>query len=383
MAIPSRRSGWGGGCVITSTRQQGNGAPSFLIVSLRYIGDVLLSTPLALSIKEQIPDAAVDYLVFKGAEGILAKNPHVRTVHTLQPGSRNLGLLVRLWRGYDVAIGTNPSDRTCIFAAIAGKRSCGFFYNRPNEWWKKKLLGDCRLYDHRNHIVPLILTQLEPFGILPRPRVVMGFDDGDRAFARAHLGKGDYVILHPYARKGYKYWPPAAWGRLAELIGGETGLRPVFTVSPAPADRAVLDAILAGAPVGTTVFHEPYTLCRLAAAIRGGRGYVGVDTVATHMAAALDVPTVALFGPTMVRHWGPWPNGSPEKAPYQAKGCVQRVGGVTVVQKEWPCVPCNRESCEISERGGIECMAAISPEEVLGELCRVIGLSPNISKLEE
>lgn len=352
--------------------RQGKGAPSFLIVSLRFIGDVLLSTPLALSIKEQMPDARVDYLVLKGAEGILAKNPHVRAVHAMQPGVMNLGLLARLWRNYDVAIGANPSDRTCIAAAIAGKRSFGFFYNRPNEWWKKRVMDGCLRYDHRNHIVPLILSQLEPLGISPRPRVVMGFDDGDRAFAQAHLGEGDYVILHPYARKWYKYWTPSGWGRLAELIRRETGLRPVFTVSPDPADRAALDAILACAPAGTAVFHEPYSLSRLAAAIKGGRGYVGVDTVATHMAAALDVPTVALFGPTMVQHWGPWPNGSPENAPYLARGGVQRLGGVTVVQRGWPCVPCNRESCEKSESGLIECLAAVSPEEVCGELVRVM-----------
>ncbi len=349
--------------------QRGNGSPSFLIVSLRYIGDVLVSTPLALSIKEQMPEARVDFLVFAGTEGVLAKNPYVDRVYVIAPGSKSPGLAARLFRRYDYAIGTNASDRTAIFTAIAGRKSVGFSYFRPREWWKKRILSACRDCNDAMHIVPLILTQLEPLGIAPHPRVVMGFDAADEEFARAHLGSGDYVLLHPYTRRSCKYWTPPAWGALAALIR-DAGLKPVFTVSPASADRAVQQEILAHAPTGTVFFHAPYSFNQLAAAIRGSRGFVGVDTVATHMAAALDVRTVALYGPTLTRHWGPWPNESQGKAPYHSKGGVQRVDNVTVIQKEWPCVPCNRESCEMSEQGRIECMAAISPEEVFAELLR-------------
>ena len=59
---------------------------TFLIISLRYIGDILLSTALARSIKAALPDATVDYLVFAGNEGILDGNPDVRRVLTMRPG---------------------------------------------------------------------------------------------------------------------------------------------------------------------------------------------------------------------------------------------------------------------------------------------------------
>jgi heptosyltransferase-3 len=341
---------------------------------LRYIGDVLLATPLALSIKERYPEARVDFLVFAGTEGILAKNPCVDAVHVIPPGSRRLGLLARIWRRYDFAIGANTSDRTTIFTAAAGRTSIGFSYFSRKEWWKKLLLDTCRLCDDRLHIVPLILTQLETLGIPPRPRVVMGYDPTDEEFARRHIGEGEYVILHPYTRRPCKQWTPAGWGALAALIR-ETGSKAVFTVSPAPTDRLLLDEILAQAPAATSFFHAPYSFNQLAAAIRGSCGFVGVDTVVTHLAAALDVPTVALYGPTLTRHWGPWPNDSPELAPYDSQGAVQRVGRITVIQKEWPCVPCNRESCASSERGRIECLAAISPGEVFSELERVMAVA--------
>jgi heptosyltransferase-3 len=346
----------------------GKDAPSFLIVSLRYIGDVLLSTPLALSIKERFPDAAVDYLVFEGTEGILARNPHVRAIHAIPPGSRSLRRYAAIWKKYDYAIAANPSDRSAIHCSGAGRFSIGFSYFSRKEWWKKRFLDRCRFYDDSLHAVPLVLSQLEPLDIPLRPRVVMGYDDSDEEFARRALGDDPYILFHPYSGRKYKYWTSRAWGDLALLVRERMGLRAVVTVSPAPGDRAVLEEVLACSPPGTMPFPEVFALPRLAAAIRNGHGYVGVDTVATHMAAALDAPTVAIFGPTQVRHWGPWPNGSTEKAPYYGKGGVQRIGRIAVVQKDWSCAPCNRETCDLSAGGRIECLEAITPEEVYGEL---------------
>lgn len=346
----------------------GGGASSFLIVSLRYIGDVLLSTPLALSIKSHLPDATVDYLVFEGTEGILAKNPLVRKVHTIPAGSRSLRRFGSLWKTYDCAVATNPSDRSAIQCIGAGRTTVGFSYFRRKEWWKKRMLGECLFYNDSVHIVPLILSLLSPLGIPPRPRVVAAFGESDAGFARAELGSGGYVLLHPYAGRRYKYWAPRGWGTLARFLLESAGLRPVFTVSADPADQAVLEQILSYAPRGTAAFRRRFTLPQLAAAIHGSLGFVGVDTVATHMAAALDVPTVALYGPTMTRHWGPWPNDSSEQSPYPAHGGLRRLGKITVIQKEWPCVPCSQETCARSGGGPIDCLEEITPEEVCGEL---------------
>lgn len=372
-ATPSRRNGSAGGCVITSRLNLHRSAtPSFLIVSLRYIGDVLLSTPLALSIKEHFPDAEIDYLVLKGTEGVLAKNPLIRSVHTIDPHNSAVPLLLSLWRKYDYAIGSNVSDRTTLFCVAAGRRSYGFSYFRGKEWWKKLLLTSCHLYDDRMHIVPLILTRLEPLAIPARPRVTMGGDADDEAYALRVHGDEGYVVLHPYSRKAYKCWTVDGWCRLAGLIL-TAGLKPFFTVSPNADDAKMLADILAGSPEGTGSLGAVLSFPQLSAVIRRGRGYVGVDTVVTHVAAALDVPTVALYGPTLVHHWGPWPNDYPGTAPYGGGGAVQRNGSIVVIQKEWECVPCNREECLLADGCSIACMDAITPEEVMTELAGLLG----------
>lgn len=344
------------------------GAPSFLIVSMRYLGDVLLSTPLALSIKEALPEASVDFLVHPGGDAILEKNPSVRAVYTIPPGSRSVTDFLGRFRRYDYAIGANPSDRTAICAIGAGKTTVGFSYFSRKEWWKRRLYDACLPYDNRVHIVPLMLSLLDVFRIPPVPRVVMGFDEQDRRIARENAGSDGYVLFHPYARKEYKYWPPECWGALARLVSERMGLAAVFTVSPSRTDRPVLDRILENAPRGTRTTNRVLSFTQLAAAISGAKAYVGVDTVVTHMAAAVGVPTVALFGPTWAHHWAPWPNGETSAAPYEARGRIQRKGRITVVQKDWPCVPCNQETCALTGGGRIECLAALGPEEVFGEL---------------
>lgn len=230
----------------------------------------------------------------------------------------------------------------------------------------------CRFYDDTVHIVPLILSQLEPLGIPRRAQVVAAYDASDADFAARELGRSDYVLLHPYAGRANKRWTPRGWGALAGAVRERTGLRPVFTVSPDSSDRAVLEEILRHAPPDAETFRKPFTLGQLAAAIRGGRGFVGVDTVATHMAAALDMPTVAIFGPTLVRHWGPWPNGSAEPAPYSGSGGVQRKGRVAVVRKDWSCVPCNRRTCSLTDGGRTECLAAMTADEVFEALLEAL-----------
>lgn len=332
---------------------------------------MLVSTPLALSIKTAYPDATVDYLVFAGTEGILANNPQVRTVHTIKPGERGLQTFVRLWRRYDYAIGSNPSDRTAMFVAGAGKRSIGFSYFAAKEWWKRLVLQTCTLCDDRVHIVPLILRQLADLGIQPQRRVVMSYTETERDAARQLLGERPYVILHPYTRRSCKEWPAAHWAELAALLTAQ-GVRPIFTVAPGGRDREVAAAITAAGVSASQFLPAALSFSALAAVIAGAKAFVGVDTVITHMAAALDLPTIALYGPTMTRHWGPWPNNWPDDVPYGSAGGLQQRGNITLVQQPWPCVPCNREECVISTCGQIECLSQLSAKEVSEHVARVV-----------
>jgi len=347
-------------------------APSYLIVCFRFIGDVLLTTPLALSIKTDNPDAVVDYLVFEGTEKVLAKNQHIRNIFTVPRDTSGLRILFSLFRKYDTAIGAYPSDRTAIAAAIAGKRSVGLTYGLKKEWWKSLVLDIHHVCCDRLHVVSNILMLLWRLEIEPVPRVVMGYDDSDITFARDAVPYGDYVVMHPYSMKKYKYWPAKNWAELATLIQERTHSTVVFTRTPDPAGAELLEQIKEHAPQDIRIFDAPCTLNQLAAILKGATAFVGIDTAVTHMAAALDTPTIAIFGPTLTRYWAPWPNGCLNPSPFVENKGVQHKKYITVVQKEWQCVPCNKETCRIGRPGVIECLEKLTVAEVFVELEKAI-----------
>ena len=342
--------------------------PAFLIIVLRYLGDVLVTTPLAVSLKRAFPEAAVDYLVFEGTEGVLAHNPLIRNVITVPHKKHNLGTLAALFRKYDVAFGAYPSDRTAIVAACAGRRSVCLSYQGKNDRWKKIFLDHDLLCDDRRHVVNNILSLLGPLNIPAVPRLSMGHDESDLNFARQVAPAGPYIVVHPFSRNRYKYLPAATWAGLARLIRERTDCSVLVTRTPAAEDEAYLELILSLADGAATTFKEPCSLSQLAAVIAGAAAYAGIDTAVTHIATAVEAPTVAIFGPTLTRYWAPWPNGCGEASPFAANQGIQRVGNVTVLQREWPCVPCNGGACAISTRGVMECLEQVTPAEIFSEL---------------
>jgi heptosyltransferase-3 len=98
--------------------------PRILVIAMRRLGDVLLTTPLVRSLKRGLPGARIDMLVFRGTEGMLAGNPDVdgvRTVATRPTPAETYALIKLLRRKYDLAISTQTGDRPTFLAFVAGR----------------------------------------------------------------------------------------------------------------------------------------------------------------------------------------------------------------------------------------------------------------------
>lgn len=348
-----------------------SGMRPFLVVSLRYIGDVLLSTPIARSIRAAHPDAAVDYLVFEGTQGILEGNPDVRRVLTVPPGS-GVGAALAHFREYGVAIGVNASDRTAFQLLAKGRTTVGFVDDRPKEWWKRMLFTHASVHDPSRHTVEQLLGQLAPLGIPPVPEVSIHLRDDDFAAARAAAGAAPFVLVHPYTRWRYKMWGAGRWAALSRLIEKETGVRVLFTTSPGEAEEGIRRAILAEGIPARAFVSAPLSIRQVAALAALAEGYVGIDTMVTHLAAALGKKTVAVFGPTPVHRWAPWVNSPSPVSPWKTGGGTQRVGHVTVVQSGCDCAGCDRMGCDHRPDSHSRCLDELSAETVLAELLRLL-----------
>ena len=330
--------------------------PRILVIALRRLGDVLLTTPLIRSLRRAWPQATIDALVFADTAGILDGNPDLNGTVPMpaQPGAgQSLALAARLWRAYDLVVSTQTGDRPTFFAWIAGKKRVG----------PQNGVGLKRAALHRSvpqadgvHRVEQILRLADALGIARVPELVC-----PRVRPVDGLDAGDYAVIHAAPMFRYKQWTPIGWRALAAALAAH-GLKVIATGGPAEAERRYLDEVWAGAPVERRDGRLDWP--QLAGLLGKARVYVGPDTSVTHLAAAAGCPTVALYGPTDPRLWGPWPVGGLEPM-WAATGAIQRRGNVWLVQHAFPCTPCQLEGCERRLGSYSRCLDDLPPEQVI------------------
>lgn len=342
-----------------------------LVIVTRRIGDVLLAVPLIRSLKSAWPGARVDVLVFEGTGGVLAGNPDIGEVICVPAAQRATGALRfarRIWRGYDLALSTSPSDRPTLYAWLAGKFRIGVMAPGAKHAWKRALLhGSVAFDDFDSHTLVQNLRLADLLGVPRRHEIPLGGSEEDeQAVENLFPGWRDLrlAVLHLYPKFTYKMWNPGAWRELAKWLS-DRGFTVVLSGSGESRELRYVNEfadVLAPRPVnlaGKLGFPQLVVLLRRAAL------YVGPDTVTTHLAAAAGTPTVALFGPSNPVKWGPWPRGCDASvSPYSLHGS-QFVGNVALVQGGGACVPCMEEGCARHVQSESVCLQMLTAKTVV------------------
>lgn len=347
---------------------------SVLIIVTRRIGDVLFATPLMRSIKRAWPDAALDVLVFEGTQGVIAANPDVRRVLTVpeRPGRlAHLGFLLRLARRYDVALSTLHGDRPTLYAFLAGRWRAGLLDNARKESWKRALLDRWAPFDNWNtHTVLMNLALADLAGVEPRREVVVSWRAEDAGRVDALLGGAAaprIAVLHPYPKFNYKIWHRAGWIEVAGWLA-QRGHRVVLTGGADPAEIAYVADLARGMPAGAINLAGKLSLGEAGCLLARAALFLGPDTAVTHMAAALGVPTVALYGPTDPVKWGPWPKDHASRSNPWARLGSQSAGRVRLVQGDVTCVPCREEGCERNVESYSDCLLSLPAAKVIAAI---------------
>jgi predicted lipopolysaccharide heptosyltransferase III len=314
---------------------------SILLFKLRYIGDVLLTTPAIKLLRSAYPSAHMTMVVNQGTEDVLTHNPHLNEIVTIDrdrieragPFARmayELSVLKRLRaRRFDLAIDFDSGERAGFLALLSGatlrvgfRRNSGlrrWLYNRPvpNVWTHtvERNLG-------------LIRQALDLGPGDDRLELFTGRGDEDRmeAWMRgAGLVAGQWIAIHPGGRFPYKRWAPEKWAALVDRWHEESRM-PVVLVG-GEKERHDIEIILSRVKkqprslVGQTTVLEFAALCRRAALL------IGNDSGPSHIAAAVGTRVVALFGFSDPAVWRPWGDGH-------------------VVVSNRPAVPVNREGSQ-------------------------------------
>jgi len=180
---------------------------------------------------------------------------------------------------------------------------------------------------------------------------------------------GPYAILHAAPMFRYKQWTAEGWRALAVALRN-SGLRILASGGPAQEERAYLDTIWQNIIPAADRIDGKLSWGELAAWLAGAKVFVGPDTAVTHLAAAAGAPTVALFGPTEPRLWGPWPRGGLDPQ-WESRAALQRRGNVWIVQHTLICSPCHREGCDCHIGSQSRCLDEMLPAKVLAAVEQV------------
>jgi heptosyltransferase-3 len=349
---------------------------NILVIATRRIGDVLLATPVLRSLRHSYQDAKLDVVVFKGTESCITANKDIDRIITITEGAtfrEQVKTICKLFRRYDLAISTLSGDRPIFYSWIAGKSSIGLVENGYKHLWKRVLLDDYKLFDnYGTHTVGMNLSLLKLLDVRQIPEVIISWAESDEINVRQILPfdmeKELYSVIHVYPMFCYKMWNHEGWLDLIRWLHSN-GLRTVLTGSNSSEELEYISFLSQSSPYDIINVAGALNLGEVGYLLSKASVYVGLDTSVTHMAAALGIPTIALYGPTNPVKWGPMPRNVSfsGESPYVRKGS-QMVKNVFLLQGKGDCVPCHEEGCNRNTKSFSKCLQDIPAADVIQAL---------------
>ena len=286
-----------------------------LLVRLGSMGDILHALPALATLKENFPSWEIDWLVESHWRPLLEGNPYLSHIVEVDTFAwRKQPLSPRVWRAwrsavqalrerrYDCALDLQGLLKSAIACRWSGaKEIIGF--EKP--WLKEP---SCSIFYTRRvatkavHVIDANLALAAALGAA-RPVIRFPLPEGDTASLPAGLPEKKLAVLNPGAGWRSKRWSPKNFGVVSDALQKEFSMQ----------------VILNGGPGEESLTRQVQAACRnsdplayignlkgLIALLRRSRLMVGPDTGPLHLAAALGVPTVGLYGPTAPQRNGPY-----------------------------------------------------------------------------
>ncbi len=316
-----------------------------LVIRYSALGDVVLATSVLAPLRARFPGAAIEWVTSPAAAPLLAGLPELAAVHRLaKAGPDGPGALrARLAGRFDLAIDLQEKVKSAWIALAAAPRRV-FYHRRTAGQALLALLGRDRPVT-RAHATRLYAEALAPLGVgAPGPLRVALTEAGRAAAAAALEGAPrPLAAIAPGATWATKRWAPERFARVAEALHAD-GLGLVLCAGPGDAAAVAAFRAACRAPIAADL--TPLPVEGVAAALAEVRVLVSNDSGPVHLATALGVPALSLFGPTSAVRWGP-----------AAPGRALALG--------LPCQPCSNHGGERCPLGHHRCLADLPVEAVL------------------
>lgn len=336
-----------------------SGVKRILVVKLRHLGDVLLTTPVFSQLKRAIPRAEIDAYIYEEARPMLEGHPAISGVIGYDRNWKKKGFLYRFYKelslmrmirkkGYDLVVNLTEGDRG-VFIAKISKAKIRVGFSPKGKWQKKFITHVVKHCPGLRHTVERNLDALRRIGIFPKEderELFFQIKDDLLESMREKVGKAPFILIHPTSRWRFKCWSIANMRTLIEHLL-MMGKKVVLTAGPDLIETAMVETIAEG--LNVDVFAGKTTLKELGALILLSELLICVDSVPLHMASALKSPVVALFGPTSDVTWGPWMNPK-----------------ARIVSQNFSCRPCYMDGCGGSKYS--DCLQTLPVSRVLSSI---------------
>jgi heptosyltransferase-3 len=338
-----------------------------LLIKLKHLGDTLLLTPTIRFLKATFPDIQIDVIVRASCEPLLESNPDVSRVFAIaRPESQrrtwwsgfreNLRLIGTVaTTSYDYAFDLSDSDRAKIWVMLSRAKVRGFRRIDVKPSWKHRVFNrfdDAPMVSLHQvgrdfETVTRIMGVSGTAGPLSfHPRVDESALSGRFAWMQSSK---PYVVIHPTSRWAYKEWLPERWAEVADRLAA-LGYQVVLSGGPESREAETVALIQSAAKSQPVSIAGQVSLHEFGFILGRARMFLGIDTLAMHLAAAMRTPTVALFGPSVISAWTPW--------------------GVRAEVVSGPC-SCNPSNYARCAPGHTPCMTAISVSSVMDAVGRL------------
>lgn len=317
-----------------------------LIIQLRQLGDVLLTTPVIKPLKEHFPDAAISFLTEKNAYDILSGNSYLDEIIAIKRKSslsEQLNIISDIRkRGFDLVLDFMANPRTAYISFFSGAKITVAY-----DTSKRRLLYTANAKPAGGYAVDYKLSMLRPFGIEGAdntPYIFVPHESHDEAAAfldSEGIKDDDFLVcIDSTHRRITRKWAGKGFAEVADRLKEQYNAKVIFLWGPG--ERGEVE--------------ETMSLCRhkhiidlgtdikgLAALLKKADLLIGNCSFPRHVAASQRTPTLIIHGAT----------GDEWKHP----ASIHRI-----VSKGLSCQPCNKNSC-----ADPRCLATLTADEVMEE----------------
>lgn len=309
-----------------------------LVVMLRRLGDVILTTPALAALKKKHPDATLDFLVeAPGAEAV-AGHPAIDEilVYDAKGPLDSLAWAMKIRaRKYDWVVDFLANPRTALLTALSGAPVKAGPAHVRRRWAYNRLMVQSpkAVYAGLEKVRWLAALGIAPEDAPPLPELFL---------AKRPETIANVVGLVPPSRKLTRRWPAESWARLGRLLRDKHGCR--LKVFWGPGEKALADEVVRGIGAGAEAIPETRTIAELAAELASCRVVVSNCAGPKHVAVASGVPTVTIHGSSDPASWTPI-----------------HPGHRFVRLEELECIGCRSNECPYA----LECLRQLPAERVL------------------